>query len=128
MLARFAADLVVLVHAAFIAFVVAGALLVLRWPRVAWLHLPVVAWGAGIELTGWVCPLTPLENALRRAAGETGYSGGFIEHYLIPLIYPAGLTPTVQLALGLFVLGINVALYSVITLRRRRLHRRRDPV
>jgi uncharacterized protein DUF2784 len=127
MLASFAADVVVVIHFAFIAFVVAGGLLVLRWPRLAWVHLPVVAWGAGIELIGWVCPLTPLENALRRAAGEAGYSGGFVEHYLLPLIYPAGLTREIQLALGLFVLVMNTTIYGVITLRRRRLRRRSDP-
>jgi len=122
MLANLAADLVVLIHFAFILFVVAGGLLVLRWPRLAWLHLPVVAWGAGIELIGWVCPLTPLENALRRAAGEAGYAEGFIEHYVLPVIYPAALTREIQLALGLFVLIANLAIYIVIALRR---HRRR---
>ena len=127
MLASLAADVVVVIHVAFIAFVVAGGLLVLRWPRLAWVHLPVVAWGAGIELIGWVCPLTPLENALRRAAGEAGYAGGFVEHYLLPLIYPAGLTREIQLALGLFVLVMNTTIYGVITLRRRRLRRRSDP-
>ena len=120
MLASFAADLVVVLHLAFILFVVAGGLLVLRWPRLAWAHLPVVAWGAGIELIGWICPLTPLENALRRAAGQAGYAGGFIEHYLMPLIYPAGLTREIQLALGLFVLVVNLAIYTVVALRWRR--------
>lgn len=118
MLASLAADFVVLIHFAFILFVVAGGLLVLRWPRVAWVHLPVAAWGAGIELIGWVCPLTPLENALRRAAGEAGYDVGFIEHYLLPIIYPAGLTRGVQLALGLFVLIVNLAIYAVVLRRR----------
>lgn len=119
MLARIAADLVVAIHFAFIAFVVVGGLLVWRWPRLAWLHLPVVAWGAGIELVGGVCPLTPLENMFRRAAGEAGYAGGFIEHYLLPLIYPAGLTRDVAVALGLFVLAVNAAVYAAIALRRR---------
>jgi hypothetical protein len=118
--ASLGADLVVLIHFAFILFVVAGGLLVLQRPRVAWLHLPVVAWGAGIELIGWVCPLTPLENALRRAAGEAGYSGGFIEHYLLPLIYPAGLTREIQLALGLFVLLVNAVIYGIVAWRLRR--------
>ncbi len=125
MLAGFAADLVVALHFAFILFVVAGGLLVLRWPRLAWVHLPVVAWGAGIELIGWVCPLTPLENALRRAAGQAGYAGGFIDHYLSPLIYPPGLTREHQLALGLFVTIVNVVIYGMIALRRRRLRQRR---
>ncbi|WP_026296200.1 DUF2784 domain-containing protein [Aromatoleum toluclasticum] len=120
MLALMAADLVVLVHALFIAFVVLGGLLTLRWPHTVWVHLPVAAYGAGIELIGWTCPLTPLENALRRAAGGVDYRGGFIEHYLIPLIYPAGLTPRVQLVLGLLVLAINVLVYGIVALRRGR--------
>lgn len=120
MLASLAADLVVLIHFAFIVFVIAGGWLVLRHPRVAWLHLPVVAWGAGIELVGWICPLTPLENALRRAAGEAGYAEGFIEHYLLPLIYPAGLTHEIQIGLGLFVLIVNALIYGIVVLHRRR--------
>src|SRR5512147_2468707 len=111
MLARALADAVVVVHAAFVVFVVAGGLLVLRHRRIAWLHVPAVAWAAYIEVSGGVCPLTPLENALRGAAGDAGYAGGFIEHYLIPLIYPAGLTPAVQLALGVFVVTLNLAVY-----------------
>ncbi|MBF6986459.1 DUF2784 domain-containing protein [Cupriavidus sp. IK-TO18] len=113
------ADLVVIVHGLFIVFVVAGGLLVLRWPRLAWVHLPAAAWGVLIEWSGWICPLTPLENALRSAAGEAGYSGGFIERYLLPLIYPPGLTPAVQLWLGLVVLVVNVAVYAVWWRRRR---------
>lgn len=124
MLAGFAADLVVALHFAFILFVVAGGLLVLRWPRLAWAHLPVVAWGAGIELIGWVCPLTPLENVLRRAAGQAGYAGGFIDHYLTPLIYPVGLTREHQLALGLFVTAVNLLIYGLVALRWRRLRQR----
>ena len=121
--AAWLADLVVIAHGLFILFVVAGGLLVLRWPRVAWLHLPAAAWGVLIEWAGWICPLTPLENALRHTAGEAGYSGGFVERYLLPLIYPAGLTPAVQLWLGLAVLGINVAVYALVWSRRRRRHR-----
>ncbi|EYS97536.1 membrane protein [Cupriavidus sp. SK-4] len=113
------ADLVVIVHGLFILFVVAGGLLVLRWPRVAWLHLPAAVWGVLIEWSGWICPLTPLENMLRRAAGQAGYSGGFVERYLLPLIYPAGLTPAVQLWLGLVVLVVNVAVYALWWRRRR---------
>lgn len=116
--ASLAADLVVLVHFGFVAFVAGGGLLVLRWPRAAWVHLPAAAWGAGIVLFGGVCPLTPLENALRRAAGEAGYEGGFIEHYLIPSIYPPGLTRGVQIVLGLLVIAVNLAVYT-IALRRR---------
>lgn len=105
------ADLLVLLHLAFILFVLFGGLLVLRWRRLLWLHLPVVAWGAAIEFVGWVCPLTPLENRLRAAAGDAGYGGGFIEHYLIPLIYPADLTRELQWLLGAVVLVVNAVVY-----------------
>lgn len=117
---RLAADAVLIVHLAFIVFVVLGGLAVLRWPRLALIHLPAVAWGVALELNGWLCPLTPLENALRRAAGEAGYAGGFIEHYLLALIYPAGLTPTIQLWLGLGVLAVNLPIYAWLLWRRRR--------
>ena len=120
---RLAADLVVLVHTAFILFVLGGGLLVLRRPRLAWLHLPAVAWAVGIELTGGVCPLTPLENLLRRAAGEAGYAGGFVEHYVVPLIYPAGLTHETQLVLGLVVLLVNLLVYAFVARRRHRSRR-----
>ena len=119
---RLAADGVLIVHLAFIMFVALGGLAVLRWPRLAFAHLPAVAWGVALEFNGWLCRLTPLENALRRAAGEAGYDGGFIEHYLIALIYPAGLTPTIQLWLGLGVLAINLPVYAWLLWRR---HRRR---
>ena len=105
------ADLLVLLHLAFILFVLLGGLLVLRWRRLMWMHLPVVAWGAAIEFVGWVCPLTPLENRLRAAAGDAGYGGGFIEHYLIPLIYPADLTRELQWLLGAVVLVVNAVVY-----------------
>ena len=118
-IAAWLADLVVIAHALFIVFVVAGGLLVLRWPRAAWVHLPAAVWGVLIEWAGWICPLTPLENMLRRAAGQAGYSGGFVERYLLPLIYPAGLTPAVQLWLGLVVLVVNVAIYALWWRRRR---------
>ncbi|WP_405225201.1 DUF2784 domain-containing protein [Lentisalinibacter sediminis] len=123
MAASLAADAVLLLHAAFIVFVVAGGLLALRWPLAAAVHLPCAAWGAGIEFTGGVCPLTPLEQRLRASAGEAGYSGGFIEHYLLPLIYPAGLTPAVQLLLGSGVILVNLVVYGIV-LRRRRAGRR----
>jgi hypothetical protein len=111
MLLRWAADAVVLLHLLFILFVLGGGLLVLRWPRLALLHLPAAAWGVAVELLHLYCPLTPLENRLRQAAGQAGYDGGFVEHYLIPLIYPAGLTPQTQLWLGALVLAINLPVY-----------------
>src|SRR5262245_65432324 len=102
---RFLADALVAIHLAFIVFAIGGGLIVLirRW--VAYLHLPSVAWAMYTEFTGAICPLTPWEQSLRRAAGEAGYTGGFIEHYLIPVIYPAGLTPALQAALGVLVSG-----------------------
>lgn len=105
------ANLVVLVHFAFILFVAGGALLLLHSRWWALLHVPAFVWGALIEFKGWICPLTPLENALRLKAGQAGYSGGFIEHYITRLIYPAGLTPRLQTAIGAFVLALNVLLY-----------------
>lgn len=118
MLYRILADIVVGVHALFVAFVVVGGLLTLRWPWLAAVHLPAAAWGALIEFQGWVCPLTPLEKSLRAAAGEAGYQGGFIEHYLLPVLYPAGLTRGVQLVLGTLVLVVNLVIYGVLLRRR----------
>jgi hypothetical protein len=120
MIHRIGADLVVLAHFLFILLVVFGGLLVARWPRLAWIHLPAAIWGVLVELMGWYCPLTPLENRLRRAGGEAGYEGGFIEHYLVPLIYPDGLTPRIQIVLGLAVLLINLAVYGWIICRWKR--------
>jgi hypothetical protein len=105
------ADLLLLLHASFVLFVIAGGLLVLRWPRLAWLHLPAAAWGAAIEFVGFVCPLTPVEQAWRRAAGQPAYSGGFIEHYVTAVLYPAGLTRSIQLVLGAAVLAVNGWIY-----------------
>lgn len=113
MLASWLAGAVLVLHLLFIAFVVAGAALLWRWPRLAWLHVPAVLWGAYAELSGTICPLTPLENRLRALAGEAGYAQGFIEHYLLPLIYPAALTREVQLALGAAVVAVNVLLYAL---------------
>jgi hypothetical protein len=116
---RLLADAVLLAHASFVAFVMLGGLLVLRWPRLAWIHLPVVAWGAVIEFTGGICPLTPLENHWRRLAGEQGYTGGFVEHYVVALLYPEGLTRDLQLALGLIVVAVNSAVYAYAWSRRK---------
>lgn len=110
---RLLADLVVFLHAAFIGFALLGGFLVFRWPRAAWFHLPAVWWGAAVEWFGWVCPLTPLENELRRAAGMAGYSEGFIERYVVPVVYPAALTRDVQVALGAALIIANVAIYFV---------------
>jgi hypothetical protein len=113
------ADLVIGVHFLFIVFAVAGGALALRWRWMPWLHLPSLAWGATVEFTGWICPLTPLENALRRAAGASTYTQGFVEHYLVPLIYPAGLTREWQWVLGGLLLVINAAVYALVWRRRR---------
>ncbi|MFQ5747044.1 MAG: DUF2784 domain-containing protein [Gemmatimonadota bacterium] len=118
MLYRVLADLVLVVHLGFIALVVFGGLLVLRRPRLAWIHLPAALWGAAIELGGWVCPLTPLENALRRAGGGAGYEGSFIAHYIVPIIYPPGLTRSAQLLLGLSVVALNAIVYALVWRRR----------
>jgi hypothetical protein len=107
-------DLVVVFHFLFVLFVVFGGLLVLRWPRVAYLHLPVAVYGALIELIGWICPLTPLENRLRESAGLSGYRGGFVEHYILPVLYPSGLTRGVQLVLGVAVITLNLLIYGVL--------------
>lgn len=122
MLYRILADLTVVLHLGFIVFVVCGGLLALRWRRVPWVHLPAAIWGAVIEIRGAICPLTPLENWLRRQAGETGYTGGFIEHYILPIVYPPGLTRDVQLALAGLVIVVNVIAYSLVI----RAHRRRQ--
>ena len=106
------ADIVVLVHAAFVLFAVFGGFLVLRRRRLAWLHIPAVLWAALVEMAGWICPLTPLENMLRRRAGDGMYQSDFIEHYLMPVLYPAALTREFQTALGLAVLFINAAVYT----------------
>ena len=118
MIARFSADIVVLLHLGFILFVALGGLFVLRWPRLAWAHIPAVVWGALVEFIGWICPLTPLENRLRVAAGDFSYTGGFIERYIVPIVYPTGLTRGMQLALGTAVIVINLAIYCRLLNRR----------
>jgi len=120
MIYRALADLVLLLHLAFVLFVILGGLLVLRRPVIAWLHLPCAAWGVLIEFAGWICPLTPLEVSLRMRGGEAGYAGGFIAHYVTALLYPAGLTRGVQVVLGAFALLLNLTIYSWIVARRRR--------
>ncbi|HVH09552.1 MAG TPA: DUF2784 domain-containing protein [Gemmatimonadales bacterium] len=117
MLYRALADAVVLGHALFVVFVVGGGALVWRWPRLAWAHVPCAVWGIAIEYGGWICPLTPLEVWLRGRAGLEGYTGSFVEHYVIPTLYPAGLLRSVQIVLGTLVLGLNAAVYVVLVRR-----------
>jgi hypothetical protein len=117
MLYRLLADCVVLVHVAFVAFVVLGGFLTWRWRGLAWAHVPCALWGIVIEFRGWVCPLTPLENALRARAGVEGYAGGFVEHYIIPVLYPAGLTRPTQAVLGTLVVVVNLIAYGVLVRR-----------
>jgi hypothetical protein len=105
------ADALLVAHLAFVLFVTLGGLLVLKWRRLAWLHIPAAAWGATIEFAGWICPLTPLENDLRARAGQSGYEGDFIARYLMPVVYPDGLTRQDQLLLGSAALAINLAIY-----------------
>ena len=114
------ADLVVLIHFTFVLFSVLGALLVIRWRRVLWIHLPAVFWAAWIEFSGRICPLTPLENWLRLKSGQPAYSGDFIGHYILPLLYPAGLTREVQIILGAIVVGLNIILYGYVFRRSKR--------
>jgi hypothetical protein len=113
------ADAVLLLHAAFIAWVMFGGLAVLRVPWLAWLHLPALAWGVGISAVGGICPLTPLEQQLRLAAGEAGFEGGFIEHYLTAIIYPEGLTRATQALLAALLLAGNAVVYALVWRRRR---------
>jgi hypothetical protein len=114
---------VLVLHAAFIVFVLFGSLLALRWHLLPWLHLPSVLWVIMIELNGWICPLTPLENRFLEAAGAQGYSEGFVEHYLLPLIYPPGLTPGLQTLFAVIVAAVNLAGYLLLWRRQRRTNR-----
>jgi hypothetical protein len=116
---RLWADMVVLLHASFVVFVVLGGVATLRRPRLAWVHLPAALWGVMIELGGWVCPLTDIENHLRRLGGDSAYDATFIEHYLEPILYPLGLTRRTQIVFGLAALFINLAVYARLWLRRR---------
>jgi len=111
------ANLLVMIHLVFIVFVIAGGFIVLIWPWVILLHIPAVIWGGIVELKGWICVLTPWENNLRRLAGQEGYPGGFIEHYIVSLIYPAELTRDAQIVMGVIVIIINLCVYSFIVYR-----------
>jgi hypothetical protein len=119
MIYRAAADSVLVLHAAFVLFVTVGGLLVLRWPKLAWLHVPAVVWAAFVEFTGRICPLTPLEVELRGRAGEAGYAGDFVEHYILSLLYPDGLTRDIQTTLGALVVVVNVLIYVAVAVRGR---------
>jgi Protein of Unknown function (DUF2784) len=113
------ADSVILMHFAFILFVVFGGILCLRWRKLLWVHAPAVIWGAAVEWAGWICPLTPLENWFLVRAGSTSYSGGFVEQYIMPIIYPIQLTRQTQILLALSVILLNVLIYVVIFFMRR---------
>jgi len=114
------ADMVLLAHLVFIVFALLGGLLLLRWPRLIWLHIPAMMWTVFIEVTSWVCPLTPLENYFRELAGGNVYQGDFVARYLLPLLYPAGLTPAIQLLLAGMVIVFNAIIYTVIIRLRKR--------
>lgn len=116
---RFLADLTVIVHLAFVLFVIFGGLLVLQWRRISWLHLPAAVWGAWIEFAGWPCPLTPLENWLRERGGRPAYTSSFVERYIIPTLYPDSLSREVQWLLGGLVVLVNGLVYLVVLRRRR---------
>lgn len=118
MIDHYLADVVVLIHAGFVLFVVLGGFLALRWRWLVWVHVPAAVWGVLIEFAGWTCPLTPLEHVLRARAGETGYGGGFIEHYVLRGLYPHGLTRQTQWILGALALGVNVVAYAVFVRNR----------
>ena len=119
MIYRALADATLALHLAFIIFIIAGGIAVAKWPGLVRLHLSAAAYGILIELFGWICPLTPLENWLRVLAGEQGYSGGFVERYLLPVVYPDGLTRNVQFVLAALVVAVNLAIYSYVWSRRR---------
>ena len=106
-----AAYAIAILHVLFMLFVIFGGLLVWKWPRMMWIHLPAATWGMLVEMAGWYCPLTRWENHFLRAAGRAGYDGGFLNHYVMPLIYPPGLTRGMEIVLGLLVLAINLGVY-----------------
>ena len=117
MLYTLLANFVLVIHGLFVALVVFGGLLVLSRPKLAWLHIPALAWGATIITMGWICPLTPLENTLRHMAGQQGYDGGFIEYYLLSIIYPQGLTRQIQIVLATLLIIGNAAIYAALIYR-----------
>ena len=125
MIFRILADATLIVHLGFIVFAAFGGLLLFYSNKVVWLHLPAALWAAAIELYGWICPLTPLEQKLRQLSGQQGYGGGFIEHYLLPAIYPGGLTRNIQIILGISVLLLNMAVYICWFLRQGKKRRSR---
>jgi len=114
MLHRLLADIALILHFLFIIFVIFGGLLVFKWNRVIWLHVPCATWGALLEIYRWICPLTYLENYYRKQAGISGYPGSFIEYYLLPVIYPTGLTANTQIILGIIVIVINLIIYGYL--------------
>ena len=126
MIYRTLADVVLVIHLAFAIFAGVGGLLVLRWRRLAWVHVPCAVWGALIMFAGWVCPLTPLEQDLRRRGGQAGYQGGFLEHYIVRVLYPQGLTRELQLGIGTGVVLVNAAVYGPMLVRA--IRRRRETV
>lgn len=117
MFSRMAADLVLALHLGFIVFVILGGLLIIRYRLIAYVHIPAAVWGAFVEISGRLCPLTTWENGLRRSAGESGYAESFVEHYLLPIIYPAGLTRGVQIAIAGFVIVANIVIYGWLLYR-----------
>jgi len=119
MIYRLLADIVTITHLIFVVFVILGGLLAFRWPRLVWIHVPAAAWGAFVEISGSVCPLTPLESWLRLQGGEVGYSGDFVDRYLIPVLYPGNLTHEIQLLLGLTLIGSNAVIYLLLWHRHR---------
>ena len=120
------ADFVLVLHGFFVLFVLLGGFLVLRKYRVAWYHIPAVFWAASIEFFGWICPLTPLENMLREKGGAAGYDTGFVEHYIVPILYPASLTRQVQINFGIIVLSINIGLYFFVLHSLRKTERKQE--
>lgn len=120
MIYRILADVVVIVHLGFVLFVVIGGFLLMKWPRLIYAHVPAAIWGVLIEFAGWICPLTPLEKSLRARGGETAYQGDFVNHYILPVLYPHGLTRNIQYALGAFALTMNIIAYYLYIRRRRK--------